>query len=673
MLSVALVMASFVAFVADESSSPTTLTPEVLWQIERIGSPVISPLGQQVVAPVTTYDTEENTSSTRLWLFSVNGDVQRPLTQQGSSAGQAAFSPCGTKLAFVTRRDGDEAGQIYLLPMDGPGEAERLSEVPTGVSALKWRGEHLYFISRVWPDKSWDEMAEALKAQRNRKMTARTWTALPYSHFDHWVDEARQAHLFRIAGQGGEIEAITLGSGLELSRSSTGAGSYDAAPDGSIVAFVANSIPDPIAPNYDIFVVEPGSGAPRNLTADNPAGDSSPLFSPCGQKLAWTAQAIRGFYGDTRRLIVHDLAAERSRSITHDWDRSADGLVWAPCSTFLYGSIDDAATRRIYRIPLDGSLPEPVTGSSSFSGLDVSADGTLVAGAQSFVHPMRLMVVDTDSGEARRIDHLNDELLEGIEFGTFESVTYAGANGAPIQMWVHYPPGFDASRTYPLFLLIHGGPHGAMGDGFHYRWNAQTFASWGYVTAWPNFHGSSGFGQDFVDSINPDWMTLPYKDVVKAGEWFAQQPWIDAERMVAGGASYGGYLSSVLLGKPHPFQALVIHAPVYNMYSQMSADFAVHSVRFGGYWEDPSIYQSISPHYLAKDFQTPALISHGQLDYRVPVGQGFEIFRTLQTMGIESRMIYFPDENHWILKPQNSLYWYEQVREWIAKFAPPDS
>jgi dipeptidyl aminopeptidase/acylaminoacyl peptidase len=237
-------------------------------------------------------------------------------------------------------------------------------------------------------------------------------------------------------------------------------------------------------------------------------------------------------------------------------------------------------------------------------------------------------------------------------------------------MWVHYPPGFDPSKRYPLFLLIHGGPHNGITDGFHFRWNAQTFASWGYVTAWHNFHGSSGFGQDFADSINPDWLTLPYEDTRLAAEWFAAQPWIDADRMVAGGGSYGGYLASILLGKEHPFNALVIHAPVYNMYSQMAADFAVHTERFGDYWEH-DIYQQISPHYFADQFRTPALIIHGQLDYRVPVGQAFELFRTLQHRGIDSRLIYFPDENHWILKPNNSLYWYEQVREWIGQFAEP--
>lgn len=237
-------------------------------------------------------------------------------------------------------------------------------------------------------------------------------------------------------------------------------------------------------------------------------------------------------------------------------------------------------------------------------------------------------------------------------------------------MWVHYPPGFDSSKEYPLFLLIHGGPHNAMTNGFHYRWSAQTFASWGYVTAWHNFHGSSGFGQDFADSINPDWVTAPYEDTIKAAEWFQEKDFIDNDRMFAGGASYGGYLSTILLGREHPFNALLIHAPVYNMYSQMSADFAVHAERFGHYWEN-EIYTQISPHYFAENFNTPALLSHGLTDLRVPVGQSFELFRTLQARGVESELIYFPDENHWILKPNNSVYWYDQVQQWVERWAEP--
>jgi dipeptidyl aminopeptidase/acylaminoacyl peptidase len=652
------------------SDPPTPLSAEVLWQMKRIGGPVISPDGRWVVAPVTRYTVDDDRSHTDLWLFSSDGSVERELTRHGSADGQPVFSPDSRRLAFVSRRDGDDAPQIYVLPIDGPGEAVRLTEVPTGVTAPRWAGNHIYFISTVWTGMSWEEMKEELGRQRNGHMSAHTWNELPTSSWDRWVDERRQGHIYRIPARGGEIEAITLPTGWELPRSGAGTANYDVAPDGSIVAFTADSRRDGVRPKIDLFVVRPGQTEARNITADNDAPDGSPIFSPDSRTLAFTSQRLRGFYADTRRLHLHDLSTGATREITAGWDRSADGLVWAPDGSGLYGSIDDAGTSRVYFIPANGALPRPVTAGTDFGNLSIASDGSLVGLNQSFLYPPRVVMVDRTSGQTRRLDSINDEVLAGVDLGTYESVTFQGADGRDIQMWVHYPPGFDRTKQYPLFLLIHGGPHNAITDGFHFRWNAQTFASWGYVTAWHNFHGSSGFGQEFADAINPDWLTKPYEDTIAAAEWFARQPWIDADRMVTGGGSYGGYLSSILLGREHPFNALVIHAPVYNMYSQMAADFTVHTERFGDYWEH-DIYRQISPHYFAGDFRTPALIIHGQLDYRVPVGQAFELFRTLQHRGVESRLIYYPDENHWILKPNNSLYWYSQVREWVERHAPP--
>ncbi|MDQ2070703.1 S9 family peptidase [Natronospira bacteriovora] len=647
------------------------LSKEVLWDLDRLGSPLISPNGEHIVVPRTRFDVDTDESETRLWLLDREEGVKRPLTKAGNSVSQAVFSPDSRKLAFISARDDDKAGQIYILPMDGPGEATRLTDIPTGVSAPKWVGDHLYFITRIWPGKGWDEMKEKIEEERQSHVSAHEWTELPYSHFDHWLDESRQAHLYRIPAEGGDVEAITYKAGIELPRSTQGTGTYDVAPDESLVAFVSDSIQDGVAPKNDIFLIEPGSDRARNITEGNRAPDGNPLFSPDGRTLAFTQQRILGFYADTRRLVLHDLESGEQTVVTEDWDRSADGLVWAPDASGLYGAIDDAGTRRVWFIPVNGDAPRPITGETSFSGLSIAEDGSLVAANESFLHPAQIVLVDTETGETRRLEDINDDILAEVDLGTYESVTYEGYDGQEIQMWVHYPPGFDRSREYPLFLLIHGGPHSGITDGFHFRWNAQTFASWGYVTAWHNFHGSSGFGQEFTDSINPDWITRPYTDTIKAAEWFKEQPWIDSDRMAAGGGSYGGYLSSILLGRDHPFNALVIHAAVYNLYSQMSADFAVHSVRFGDYWDDPSIYRELSPHYYAESFDTPSLVIHGQLDYRVPVGQGFELFRTLQHRGVDSKMVYYPDENHWILKPNNSIHWYESVRDWISRYAEP--
>lgn len=658
-------------FAQQAAAEKRPLSAEVLWELKRIGGPVISPDGKWIVAPITHYTVKDDKSHTDLWLFSSDGKVQRPLTQSGFADGQAVFSPDGQHLAFVSKRDGDDTPQIYLLPMKEPGEARRLSEVPTGTSAPKWAGDYIYFITRIWPDKDWNEMAEQIKKDKESKMSGRTWNALPYSHFDHFLDEKREAHIYRIPTSGGTPEAITYGTGYQLPRSTQSAGSYDVAPDNRWVAFQSNTAENEVKPKIDILLIEPGKKEVRNISPQQSVNDAGPSFSPDGKQLAIFRQNIRGFYAENQKLFLHDLSSHTQKQVAARWDRSLGGLKWSHDSKTMMGSVDDAGTQRIYQVELSNGRYKALTKETDFTGISIAQNGSVVVHNQSFVYPPRLYMLDVKSEKLNRIENINDDVLANVEMGKYESVTYKGANGKDIQMWVHYPPGFDPSKKYPLFLLIHGGPHNAITDGFHFRWNAQTFASWGYVTAWHNFHGSSGFGEKFTDAINPDWITRPYEDTRKAAEWFASKSWVDKERMVAGGGSYGGYLSSILLGKEHPFKALVIHAAVYNLYSQMSSDFAVHSQRFGDYWDDPSIYKTISPHYFAGNFNTPSLIIHGQLDYRVPVGQGFELFRTLQHRGIDSRLIYYPDENHWILKPNNSLYWYAQVREWIEKYAKP--
>jgi dipeptidyl aminopeptidase/acylaminoacyl peptidase len=652
------------------------LSAEVLWKLSRLAAPVISPQGGQVVVAATSYPESEDPAAsfeaeTRLWLLSTEPEVsQRPLTAGGGQASEPVFSPDGKRLAFVGKRGDDESEQLYVLPMDAPGEAVRLTDMPTGVSAPKWVGEHIYFVSNVWPGKTFDEMAEHIKAEKDSKLSAKVWNALPYAYWDHWLDESRQNHLYRIPAGGGDIEAITLGTDLQLPRSDAGASEYDVSPDESLVAFVANSRTGGVYENPDLFLMKTGSDSPVNITQGNEASDGTPMFSPDGRLLAYSRQSIPGFYADQAKIMVRDLASNGTSAVLENWDRSASGLVWKPDSSGFYGAIDDAGTRRVYSLPLTGA-PERLTEPTDFDGLSVANDGTLVARNQSAVYPPRVVLVRGADEPVRRLDQFNDDVLADVDMGTYESVTYTGAEGKEIQMWVHFPPGFDPKKEYPLFMAIHGGPHGAWTDLFHFRWNSQTFSSWGYVTAWPNFHGSTGFGQAFTDSINPDWLTKPYADVIAAADWLAEQPWIDPERMVAGGGSYGGYLSSIILGREHPFNALVIHAAVYDMYAQTSADFAVHAERFGPYWENPEIYQTISPHLYAENFTTPSLVIHGQNDLRVPVGQGFELFRTLQTKGIDSRMVYYPDENHWILSRDNSVHWYGEVRAWVERYAPP--
>jgi dipeptidyl aminopeptidase/acylaminoacyl peptidase len=584
----------------------------------------VSPDGTTIVAAVTRYDLKDNKGLTDLWLWSADGKVQSVLTTHPASDSSPVISPDGRLLAFVSQREGDTTPQLYVLPLAG-GEPARLTTVPTGVAQPRWfpDGRRIAFLSRVWADL--DTMAKQGERQKERadaKTTAQVWDGGPIYFWDTWLDD-RQLHAFSVDLQGGEPVNLTVGTGLELPRSAVQLDS----------------------PLYDV--------------------------SPDGTELAFAQQRTEGFYGDLRRLMLLDRRSGSVREVVGDaWDRSADGLVWAPDSKRLYGAIDDAGSVRVYEITLDGR-PRLITRDETFSSLAVGArSGVLVGLRQTFLEPPTVVRIEPKSKRVTKLSTINDALLAGTALGTYESVTYAGSNGKPIQMWVNYPPGFDRSKKYPLFMLIHGGPHNAITNAMQFRWNAQVFGSWGYVTAWPNFHGSSGFGNAFTDSINPQQDVLPYGDVIAAADWLAQQPWIDADRMAAGGGSYGGYLTSIILGRPHPFKALVAHAAVYNWYTQVGADYAYEKPRFGGFWTpgQQAVFRTGSPHYGAANFATPTLVVHGQRDYRVPVNHGFELYQALLQKGVPARLLYFNDENHWVLKPGNSLVWYREVRAWIDKY-----
>lgn len=646
------------------------LSAETLWQIKRLGGPDLSPDGRWAVVPVTTFDVPKDKGTTDLWLVPTEPGEARRLTSYQGSDTSPVWSPDGRWIAFQSRRGDDEAAQIYVISTAG-GEAVRVTSVPTGAAAPVWfpDSQRIAFISRVWPDlKSWDEMTARLKERKDSKVSAKAWDQAPVSYWDRWLDD-REAHIYTISVKGGEPTPVTLGTGRQLSRSEPGRGSFDVSPDGKEIAFSADIDPTGVEPNYDIFVVSSGGGEARNITSENPAGDFAPQYGPDGRWIAFQRQTVRGFYADTRRLVLHDRASGRNTVVTGDWDRSVGTLVFAPDSRSAYASIDDAGNDRVYRIDLPSGKPTALTHANSFSGLALSRDGRVLVGLrQSFSEPPTLVRVDTRTGTPVKLSTFNDELLAGVRWGRYESVTYKGANDHDIQMWIVYPPDFDPSAKWPLYLLLHGGPHNGITDSFHWRWNAQIFSGWGYVTAWHNFHGSSGFGQAFTDSINPAQSELPYVDTIRAAEYLAEKPWIDRERMAAGGGSYGGYLASILLGREHPFRTLVAHAAVYNWYTQYGADYGAGKRRFGEFWQEAEHYKTSSPHYGAGNFTTPTLVIHGQLDYRVPLNHGLELFNALQNRGVRSRFIYYPDENHWILKPNNSLHWYGEKQTWLDEF-----
>lgn len=671
-VSILLALAVFPAVTARAAEGERTpLTAELLWQIKRLGAPSLSPDGKWVVVPVTSHDVKADKALTDLWLVPTEGGEARQLTSHEGSESNPAWSPDGKWIAFEAKRGEDENAQIYLIPLGG-GEARRLTHLPTGASAPKWFGDskRLAFISRVFADlKTWDEMAQRQKERKDAKMTARVFDQAPIRYWDHWLDD-RQAHVYTIRVDGGEARPVTFGTGLELSRAEAGTGSYDVSPEGSEIAFAANTDKTGTDPNFDIYVVPAEGGAPRNISAENKASDTGPRYSPDGRRLAFGRQTVKGFYGDRVRLVLHERNTGTNRVVADGFDRSLSGVVWTPDAAAVYAAVDDAGHERVYGIDAASGQPTPLTKDKSFSSLDLSGDGkVLVALRQSFTEPPTLVRVDPATGEVLQLSTFNDELFAKVALGTYESVTYKGSGGKDVQMWVNYPPNFDKTKRWPVYLLLHGGPHSGITDSFTFRWNAQVFSGWGYVTAWHNFHGSSGFGQAFADSINPDWATKPYEDTIAAAKWLAAQPWVDPGRLAAGGGSYGGYLATLLLGREHPFQTLVAHAAVYNLYSMTASDGGANQPRFGGYWEKERdvLMRKMSPHFGAPRFKTPTLVIHGALDYRVTDNHGLEVFHMLQQRGVRSRFIYYPNENHWILKPQNSLFWYQSTRDWLKE------
>ncbi|HEY5809671.1 MAG TPA: S9 family peptidase [Povalibacter sp.] len=657
-------------------SAPSVAEPytaEAMWKLKRLSEPAIAPDGRLAVVAVTTYDVDKNKGDSDLWLVPTKSGKPRQLTSGTVGDSGAAWSPDGQLIAFVSKRGDDKESQIYVIPVDG-GEARRVTNVATGASSPKWfpDSRRIAFIASVWKDlKTWPEMEARVKERAESKMSARVWDKAPFSYWDHFLDDS-EPHVYSVGIEGGEAKPITLGSGHSLDVGDADRTSYDISPEGTEIAFSSNVDTSGVDPNFDIFVMPVEGGEARDITTDNAADDMTPTYSPDGKLLAFRRQLIKDFYADRARLMLHERRGGTTRSLTDDWDRSADGIVWSPDSHALFGAIDDAGTRRVYRFDIGGGAPHAITGASSFGQLAVAGSGPVIIGLrESFSEPPTLVSVIARTGAATRLSDFNDSVLANLTQGKAQSVTYKGANGEDVQMWVVYPPNFDPARKWPVHLLLHGGPHNGMIDATQWRWNAQVFANWGYVTAWHNFHGSSGFGQPWADSITKEWAELPYQDTIKAAEWFTAQPWADANRMSAGGGSYGGYLATLLLGKPHPFKTLVAHAAVYNLYTHVATDFGATKQRYGSYWEDFDRINRNSPHMFAGKFNTPTLIIHGGLDLRVNSNHALELFNALQNRGVPSKLVFFPDENHWVLKPQNSLFWYKTNREWLEKYVKP--
>ncbi|MCS7046848.1 MAG: S9 family peptidase [Gemmataceae bacterium] len=679
----ALLVGLFLAGAAD-AQTKRPITVEDLWAVKRLGKPMISPDGKYVVVEVTTYSMETNDSTSDLWLFSTDGKLQRRLTTfQGKNSGPA-WSPDSRTIAFVSKRAGDVA-QIHLIAPDG-GEARQLSKLPMPPSGLKWApdGKSIFCIVNTWPDTPDDDSFQKReKARKEDKVQAFVIDDAMYRYWDHWLADGKRPVIFRVDVDTGKHANLFAGLQLFLPVTNASADSYDIAPDGKELCFTAESAKElGMDFNLDLYTMPLDHGPARrhppvkNLTTDNPAGDFNPRYSPDGRHIAFLRQTIKHFYADRVRIMLHDRGTGGHRELSANLDRSVGTLLWFGTSPWLFFDVEDQGYHKLGMVHIE--RPDHlflVNEGQSEQAADMSR--LLVGLRSNFNYPTRLFLYapDLSSAEryqlrATRLDRFNDDLVAAWDLGAVKNVTYKGADDEDVQMWIVYPPRFDPTKKWPLLMMVHGGPHNGITNEFHFRWNAHLLASKGYVVAIPNFHGSSGFGQKFTDSITGDMATKPFIDVMKATDYMEALPYIDKSRTAAAGASYGGFMMAWLNGHTDRFKAMICHAGVYNWHSMLASDVVVGRQRPLGAppWGDLTKIDRQSPQRFAANFKTPTLILHGEKDYRVPVTQGFEYYNTLRTNGVPTRLVYFPHENHWITTPKNSRLWHREFFAWLAKY-----
>ncbi len=671
------------------------ISVEALWQIERLGAPSLAPDGAQAVASLTRYSMAENKGSSSLWLLSTLGGEPRRLTSAGEKDGTPRWSPRGDLIAFTAKREQegskDAEPQLYVIAPDG-GEARRAAEVATGVEGFRWcpDGKRLVFISWVWPElKGTKAQAAKLKEFKDRKESGYVTSEAQYRYWDHNLPMGRVArlHLMTLGKNGaqGKVQDLFEGTNYELSRGDPNAEHFDISPDGKRLVFAF----DPAAekrPDGRCALAEMDlkSGQIKVIVQDAEFDLGTPRYSPDGDRIAFTAshQAIK--HTMPSQLAVWERHENSWDVVSHEWDHEVHApLQWEEDGQAVLFPAEQKGRTHLWRFDLPDRRAEIVFEGGWLNGFDKVA-GTLVTVADCALHPARALA-HLPGQPAQRIEAFNDELLDTLQFGKVEEVWIEGASAAtptdaaapkgdPVQMWVVYPPGFDAKKKYPVMHSIHGGPHTGPGDNWHYRWNLQVFAAQGYVVASVNYHGSSGFGHAFLDSITHRWGELELQDVEAGTDWLLKHKWADPKRVFATGGSYGGYMvawmnAHVEAGR---YQAYVCHAGCFDWVGMFADDaYTWHAKELGSwYWDDMARVHSQSPHAYAGTMRTPTLVVHGALDYRVPDAQGLAYYNTLKARGVDARLLWYPDENHWILKPRNSRLWFAEFFGWLQRHDP---
>jgi dipeptidyl aminopeptidase/acylaminoacyl peptidase len=651
---------------------------EDLQHLSRVASPHVSPDGKWVAFTVTRSDVEKNRSVTNIWRVpAAGGDPQQMTFAEAGTNGDVRWSPDGNYLYFISNRV-DNKPQIFRLPANG-GEAKQLTKFPTGVDAyiLSPDGKTIAITASVFPscaDMACDE--KMAKARTDNPVKVRVITEIPFRRWDTWVDGMRN-HIFVFPAEGGAAKDLTPGDVDSPIWTEEGTEEVAFSPDSSEICFSRFVENEALTGNSDLFVMPATGGAPKAITI-NKSTDSTPLYSPNGRYIAYSATLRPNQESDLTRLFLYDRMTGEHKNIFEATDRSVSSYVWAPDSKSLYLTFEDRGQQPLARLDIDTLKVTQLNTEATSGEPDVARDGTfLVFTRTDLSHPaevfrLNIGVATTASAPLTRI---NAQGLQDIEFGEASSFTFGGWKGENIDAWQVKPPGFDANKKYPLLLLMHGGPENSWGNLFHYRWNAQVFAAAGYVVIMPNFHGSSGFGLNFMDAIKGQWGGAPYEDQMNAVDTALTWSYVDPTRLAAAGASYGGYMANWMEGHTNRFRTIVSHDGLYDLVTSLySADFPVgFPEEFKGTaWENQEALLSQAPSTFAKNFKTPMLIIHGEHDYRVDLSQGLAMFQVLQAKHVPSKLLVFEEENHWVLKPGDSIFWYHNVLDWLNEWVKPD-
>jgi len=650
------------------------LSTEDLWRLARPAQPALSPDGAQACVSVTTFDMEENKGASKLWLLSTFGGAPRPLTEAGEKDGEPRWSPDGTQIAFVAKRDKDEEAQLWLIAPDG-GEARRVTRMPTGVFGIKWfpDSRRVAFISWVWPEAiGYEALNARWKANQDSKVKAHVVEHEAYRYWDHWLSDGRVPRIFVVDVATQRITDLFAGTPYELPAADPSAHHYDISPDGREVAFTFDPATEKrFDHEYHVVALDLRAKQFRVLTKGSRLSHASPSYSPDGKSMAVLACNLRRSPVAEARIILIDRESGRMKPFPGTWDRSVNAPVaWERDSACVIFLAEDRARTHAYRWRLGAKAPEIAARGGTITDISAAGD-SIVFVRNSMSVPPAVFCTSADRGE-RRIDRFNDEVMAGIALGEVREFEIRGWNGEKVQMWAIYPPDFDPRRKWPLLHNIHGGPHGIWGDNFHFRWNNHVFAAQGYVVVCVNFHGSSSFGQRFLESIDGEWGKRELADVEAGTDCMLATGYIDRRRLTAAGGSYGGYMVAWMNGHTDRYKAFVCHAGCFDWVAMFSDDAWYWAPKELGafYWDDPARVDRQNPRARVARMKTPTLVMHGLLDYRVPDAQGLAYYNTLKAKGVPARLVFFPDENHWILKPQNSRLWYREFFAWLERHAP---